>query len=107
VAIVGAVAIAVRKRERYAEFVIGELLREQACRARIVELAVLVVRVFRRDGEAIALEVERAPGDEIDGRTEGTLIGARGGGLAHLERAEEIGGEGVEVELAAAVRSRA
>src|SRR6185503_20588446 len=46
---------------------------------------------------------ERAAGDEIDGRPEGALIGARGGGLAHLERAEEVGGERIEVELAGAI----
>ena len=50
-----------------------------------------------------ALVVERLAGDEIDGGAERTFVGVGGCGLAHLQRAEQVGGEYVEVEAAAAV----
>ena len=107
VAIDFGIAFAVGDRQRTRRAVVEPLIGDQRGDARIVRAAVLVERILRRERDATILVVERLAGHEIDGGAERAFIGVRRGGLAHLQRAEQIGGEDVEVEAAAAVGRRA
>ena len=97
-------ALAVGERERSAEAVVEPLIGIEAGQARIVRAAVFVIGVFGRERELAPLVVERLAGDEIHRGAQRAFIGVGGSRLEHLQRAEQVGGEYVEVEAAAAIR---
>ena len=62
-----------------------------------------VIGVLRRQGDALALEVEGPAGGQVDGGAQRSFVGFGRGGLLDLQLAEQFRGEGVVVEAAAAV----
>ena len=97
------VALAVGRRQQCAEAAVGPGVGDQAGHARVELFGKLAVADLGAGRGAEAVVVERARGPQVDSRTQRALVHLRRLGLVDLDRAEQLGGEGVEVEATAAV----
>ena len=96
-------AAAVGDRGEQAEPAVEEGVGDQEGAARVPGIGEVVIAhlAARRHDEAAI--VERAAGLQVDGRAERAFVHFRRRALAHGQPAEQLGGEHVEIEAAAAV----
>ncbi len=96
-------ALAVGHRQQGADPAIGPGVGDQRRSARVHVPGQVVVAALRADRGGEAVVVERARRAQVHRRAQRTLVHLRRLGLAHGDVAEQLGGEHVEVETAAAV----
>ena len=104
-AFVDGLAFAVGQRDQRAEPAVVPGVGQQAREARAGGGRSVVEGSFQAAGGVEALVVEGTRGAQVDGRAERTFLDVRGCGLAGDQLREQVGGEHVEVEVAAAVRT--
>src|SRR5882724_13509863 len=86
-----------------AQRVVEPRLGHEGCDSRPVIAADLVVRILRREGVTVLLEIEWPRRRQVHGSAKRAFVSIGRGRLAHLQRAEKVRGEVVEIEPAAAV----
>ncbi len=96
-------ALAPRHRHQRTEAAIGPGVAQQRRHARVFRARQFVVAVLAVERGLEAFEIERPRCAQVDGGAQRAFIHLRRLGLVDLDPAEQLGGEGVEVEAAAAV----